>query len=837
MDIKIHLAFRFHGNFYHSYRGDTPDELGFGKDIRIIRYLIAVLDEYNQRGIPVCGTWDFENYFSLEKIMPEYCPDIIAGLQRRIQDGQDEIQFMSYNNGLINAHTAREFEEAMRRAISNTAGSGLRDLFGEKYFNMVRPQEMMYTPIHLQMYPALGIDFISLFYSAVPFNGFSNFIPRLAPAESYNPLTLTYPAIAQSMTLLPAYNIGDLADHLTLRRWVKKIRRQQLEMQEPVDFLLLLDQDADDQFWCSFSAPAILKNNFSTVQGIRGLLENILDLDYVEFTTPGRYLKNHAPLRSISIGQDTADGSFDGLSSWTEKWSNHRLFTGLERARILDLQTRRLLKQQGKMPAQITELLQDSFEDRLKILSTTHFGMASPVMNLTREKGARELVQHAVLHAATAFEKAAPQAKQGKFSLLDYVRGESTDIIQYQAHDSRALIRLLLRENAPCQFSLQNSSGKAIACAVVESMRGPELFFVDHFNAEEQKEYTINSDATSIIPKSPVSISTNSLENEFVRLTFDEQHQVKSFVYQGKELSSGNFISSSVTYGGRQYCVSQWEENASISAGVVGLKRMRATLEIKGGYPIQFEREILLASGLPYVYVSTKVSYPRTPDKGFDHGRAQRLQQGWDSAWQETQPCELRPALSGTTRQPLRVWKHNYCDHISTFNLDYASFSRNRSLPNINNHITHAWVAVSDGGHGLLVAQSADFSSNVAFCPLRTRMRGNTTQVRLNPFGTYYGKQYKYITADTHLGKLMATTFSAADQLSPYAPSYNGRILEFSLLLAPYDGDTPPAETRYDAEAFAYPYIVLNDEQVIADPPHRTWDGRGLGEIFPSGEA
>ena len=37
---KIYLAFRFHGNFYHSYRGDTPDELGFGKDIRIIRHIL-----------------------------------------------------------------------------------------------------------------------------------------------------------------------------------------------------------------------------------------------------------------------------------------------------------------------------------------------------------------------------------------------------------------------------------------------------------------------------------------------------------------------------------------------------------------------------------------------------------------------------------------------------------------------------------------------------------------------------------------------------------------------------------------------------------------------------
>ena len=79
---KIHLAFRFHGNFYHSYRGDTPDVLGFGQDIRIIRNTLRLFDEFNSRGVPVRGTWDFENYFSLEKNMPVHCPDLIDFLQR-----------------------------------------------------------------------------------------------------------------------------------------------------------------------------------------------------------------------------------------------------------------------------------------------------------------------------------------------------------------------------------------------------------------------------------------------------------------------------------------------------------------------------------------------------------------------------------------------------------------------------------------------------------------------------------------------------------------------------------------------------------------------------------
>jgi len=34
---RIYLAFRFHINSYHSYRRDTPDEPGFGQDIRISR--------------------------------------------------------------------------------------------------------------------------------------------------------------------------------------------------------------------------------------------------------------------------------------------------------------------------------------------------------------------------------------------------------------------------------------------------------------------------------------------------------------------------------------------------------------------------------------------------------------------------------------------------------------------------------------------------------------------------------------------------------------------------------------------------------------------------------
>jgi hypothetical protein len=821
----IYLAFRFHGSFYHSYRGDTLDELGFGKDIRIIRHLIETLDELNRRGIPVRGTWDFENYFSLEKIMPAHCPELIAGLQRRVRDGRDEMQLMSYNNGLISAHTAREFEAAIRRGVTNAAGSGLRDLFGDHFRNMVRPQEMMFTPVHLKLYQACGIASISLFYSALPFNAFSNFVPQLSVAERYNPLTLTYPGIDETMTLLPCYNTGDLADHLTLRRWVKQLRRQQLALENPIDLLLLIDMDADDEFWTGFDVP-LLKGRFSTVSGLKGLVENVADLDYLTFTTPGDYLDTHAPIGTLTIGQDMADGSFDGMASWAEKWSNHQMWTGLERARILELQTRRLL---ADVPDDIKALLDESFEARLKLLSTTHFGMAAPVMNLPREAIGCDLARQALGTAVTAFDRAAAKTDRVGFSLFDYVRGDSTDVIAYQAQASTSLVRLPLCAGAPDKFVIR-SNGRIIPSAILKTSDRREVLFVENFEPLERRDYTIGFDEPAPV-SAPISMTDRSLCNERARIEFDRQGQVIGAQVDGVESALDRFLRSGVTYAGKSYEVETWTASESLALGVIGVKRLQGAITLPSGYTVRFEREIILAAGLPYVYVTTRVAYPRTPDYGYNKGKAQRLQQAWDNRWQEVRPCEIVPILTGKASNSLRVWKHNYCDHVSSFTLDYGRFSKNAELDSVNNHVTHGWVAVSDGERGLLVAQTADVASGMAFCPLRTRQQNDVARIRLNPFGTYWGRQYRYGTADTGLGNLLATTFSASDHIKPYAPSYNGRVQEFRLLIAPYAGDAPPETLQHDAAAFAYPYLVLNDDQVIDVPPHRKWDSAGLGEI------
>ena len=832
----IHVVFRFHGNFYHSYRGDTPDEKGFGKDIRIIRHLIETLDRFNADGVPVKGTWDFENYFSLETIMPEYCPELIEGMQRRVRENGDEAQVMSYNNGMVNAHTAHEFDAAIAQAITNQKQSGLADMFGN-FGPMVRPQEMMFTPKHLDMYPHHGITSISLFYSSLPFNGFSNFVPELSMKERYNPLTLTYPGIEGSMVLVPAYNVGDVLDNISLRHWVKRLRRKQLKMDDPSDLLILIDMDADDEFWYGFDVPVISKM-YSTGRGLAGLIESVKDLDYVSFTTPSEYLKDHKPVNEISFGQDTADGSFDGMASWAEKWSNQELWTGIERSRILELQTRRLLEMNGiSNDPEIEGHLSRAFELRVRALSTTHFGMAAPVMNVTRLNTAKRLVAESVASAGKAFElavKAGGEAGTEKgFTLVDYTRGITTDTVTYNARPSRALVRIPLKgfDEENTIYGLTDGKGNPVPHVLQRNGEGSieNLMVIASMEAKGKNDFILvheEGEGEPPIPAVSVEISRDSVRNDFLVLRLDKKGNPVELKCNGNVMQADPLVNSCITYRGKRREVKQWEitDMRRCSGGTAGLIQMKGSIPIGKGQTVNVQREFMMAANLPYLYVNVTVQYPQTHFKKFNRGRAERLEQQWDARWHEVMPCQLNPGITGVKGAPVRVWKHNYVNHVSTYDLNYGEFSKNRELDSCNNHITSGWVALTDGKLGLLCAQTSDVLSSLAFCPLRTRIKRGKTSVYMNPFGSYTGSQYKYASAYTGLGRGVAIHLSASDHISPYAPSYNGKTQTFSLMLAPYAGDCPPEEVQADAAAFSYPYMLLSGSELIGEPPHRNWE-------------
>jgi len=840
----IHIAFRFHVNFYHSYRGDLPDETGFGKDIRIIRGILKDLESFNEHGIPVRGTWDIDNFFSLETIIPTYCPDLIDAWQRRVSADIDEINIMSYNNGIVTAHTRSEFIEMFRLTMSNNAGSGLKDLF-ETVRPIVRPQEMMFTPAHIGLYKECGVEAVSLFYSGVPFNAFSNFIPTLPFAERFNPLTLTYAGMSETITLLPAYNHGDIGENISLKNWLLRIHRQygsQLKNNDnlPKELLLLIDLDADDDFWAGVRIPVVY-SMLSTARGFAGVVESIKDLPFVQFTTPWSYLESHKPVGAVEIRQDTADGGFDGYSSWAEKLSNHRLWTGIEKSRLLENRARRLAaKCRAATRKEVDAHLTKSLCARIKAMSTTHFGLSMPVMNVHRLQSGRRLVDEAIDHSTNAFEFAKSKTKtradgaNGKrFCIIDCRGGSSQSAA---ANTARYLARvkldpLMLQQAA----SLKTDSGESVPFGI-RMRKGiplvPEKNSTDHrrFDTADDDE---NAPLAELIflreidpgaairlelsgastghtqVKYAATAKENALGNGLVELLFDAQGNPLQFLHNAKPCTADYPLRVSVSYGSRRYAVNEWreEENATIGEGIAVIKSFSGQTAIPGAAPLRVKREYTIAAGLPYLYVTTVIHYPETREKFVSKAKARKLGRRYDRRWKEVMPNEIElPSLD--TGNCYRIWKHNFLNHTSSYDLDYHRFSKNSELSSFNNHITHAWIAVSDRKRGLLVAQSTSGSCCFAFCPMRTKMTRNRQKLFLNPFGTYYGAQMKYQTGHFKIGK--AATLLLAEQLTSAAPSYAGGSETHSMMIAPYSGDKPPRQTTVDALTFCEPPAVID---------------------------
>lgn len=364
----VHVALSFHTNLYHSFRGDSLDDAGFGKDITVIRQILDWLDDFPQ----VHGDWDIENAFSLDDILPTFAPDIVQRIAARRATGHDGLRIMSWNNGAVASQTREEFDASIDLAKTSYLAT-----FGS-FDPGVQPQENMFSPDHVGWYRALGIEWITLFNSATPFTGFAPDV-TLAGAALYNPVTLADGA--DEITLVPAYHHADMLDHGGLEAWVRQIAAT-----IPGDTLLLLHMDADSDFWVHFDRE----------------LTPLLDEPAVRFTTIQRYLDTHPPVARITLPGDLADGVGDGFASWAEKTFDHEIATDVARARADVDWARRL----AGGDAAVAQLAGAALAPRLRTLSTTHFGLAAPFVHPDRVLTARARSAEALAAARAARDAA-----------------------------------------------------------------------------------------------------------------------------------------------------------------------------------------------------------------------------------------------------------------------------------------------------------------------------------------------------------------------------------------------------------------------------------------------
>ncbi len=429
-NATVSLALSMHVNLYHSYRGNSNDDDGYGLDLDVMRTTLHWLADRPD----VHADWDMDNAWSTDDWLQTDGADVLAEIQARVAAGTDDVRLMSWNNGAMPAHTRAEFDESITRAWQSNIA-----LFDEVVPG-VQPQECMFTPEHVGWYADQGVDWITLFNSATPFTALRNEL-ELPTSVWTNPVRMT--TDSAEMTLVPVYHHGDLLNHGGLAGWVQALHEANTD-----DQLLVIHFDADAESWESFDRE----------------LDALAGLDFVRFTTIQDYLVDHPPSVSITAPMDIADGSGDGMQSWAEKDFNHEIATGIAQARTLAEQATAL----GGDDSDVAALVDDALEPRLLALSTTHFGLAAPTLHPDRVTQARDYVADAIDRSSAALDAA---------SALHPVAPGTMDVIETHGATGTALLDATIEVplsswTDASALVVLDAQGEAVTTAVTDVREG-----------------------------------------------------------------------------------------------------------------------------------------------------------------------------------------------------------------------------------------------------------------------------------------------------------------------------------------------------------------------------
>ena len=765
IENKIHVAYGFHVNCYHSYRGDTNDNLGFGSDIRIIRKILDTLTEFNEKGIPVKGTWDTENFFSLQKILPQYAPDIIDKMKERVQKYGDENIIMGFNNGALSAMTEDEFCESINLAVTNKNSSGLEDIFGECE-KIVRPQEVMFTPSQVSLYNKLGIKALCLYYSCVPFDAFRTIIPKLPDEIAFNPVTYSYKG--EKLTVIPTYSNSDVCDAGCLRAWVKDLRKKQESGEINRDLFIFINMDADAIFWETLDMGP-LTGRIANTDGIHGLVEEIADLPYIVFDTPGGYIKNHESAGKISFTHDTADGNFTGYASWAEKPFNRKIWTRIERARMM-----------AKVNS-TDDKLSPSFDSRILLLSTTHFGLATPVLNIQREKTALELSNEVIRSEIEAL----PETEK----LTVYNTSKST--IQ--------CVQIEIKRKISDLSCITVISDNLVSFVAVPTRDDCASAFLMMKFSEIKDKYEID---IGFDGKKEQPTFGNLLKTKRLSVMFSPKGNIEFVKYDERVIGTKEFLQSFITYNKKRYNFENTKVSPLVLAGNGNGIRIQGEIhlpkEINGG---SFTYDFFRTDFSDAIFVRTTVKYPYTAETTSISTENSALGRFSDMKWTEAVPFQLTPKFDSD----ISVIKRNFMDDTSSFRTQ--SFpecdEKNDYLASFNHQLTGGFVGLYDENGGIVVANARQVLNSMAHCPMRLE---KDKTVHMNPFGTYYGKQRH------HFGRakdqILNVYTLVASQGKSIAPSYNGSTETAVFGIYPLSENGLTAEEKTEICAFADGAVV-----------------------------
>ncbi len=854
---KIYFIISPHINYYHSYRGDSRGTNGFGKDLKIMRGILDKLDEieeigYSFRDMKV--TWDYADTFWSIQLQKEYQQDVLDRVIERCKKGKDEVLIGSWANAAQSILDTEEFIQDYKWFLENDMGIGMKQLFPGRIAPYARTQEVMFTSGMIELYNQLGVEGFCLYYSVYSFDVGRAFLnPRLSENQRYGLVKFNSSISDASMLMIPMYDFGDIIDFFSIKRWFKLIRKMQEQGKISGHALLFFNFDMDSEEWIGYKLPKFLRWMPKT-GGLNELAKAVDELEYVEFANMLDIIPKLEIHGETTLYPDAADGTWNGFYNWAQKYDNTKFWTIGQRARwfkcITDTIVTKDLNQSKK--AEINKLLRNSnstsesyIKNKLLFASTTNFGLSVPYQHPNRQRTAISYGLKAQKAAEKAFQLTINEFYAKKFSEIKTDNNFMTvvPIVNRGITDqekSGIKTPLFIKTELPHDISMdiitQNKKLdlKNIKCGIYQNQSNENLF-LECFIPENL--FIDNNIFTSDLilrdsdnDKGKIEANPLLLKNEVVTLKLNHNGDIISFIYKERELVCPKFLESAVTFGkpkeGKRYAPKQSKVDIlrDGSDGFSASIKIISDFEIVPNSIVHVEKIVTLYSENPILFVNVVMNVCDIKGLYTAEDGTSFVQEGYDMRWQEIIPCEIKPNLIGD-EETLKIWKKNFFGKVSYFNLDMREVdSRNSNIDCLVSNISDGWMAISDKNWGLLVGFNSLKAANFAFSPLKIRDKGfgdgytKGQQVRINPFGNYYGNLLHYWTEGSgHAAKI--TPVFQVHQISSTAPTYSGKTLEFDLIIAPYEGDMPPKAIQSFADHYSIPPLVIigkkNDSKII----------------------
>ena len=777
-NLKIKVAFRFNVNFSRMEKSLNIKKHALEKDLNVISHIVRVLNVYNAKDCPVSGTWvcDSEKLQSKD-IMPEFS-EVIEKIKLRAENG-DEIEFTSPNNTMITMLNNVECELLMKKmAVESNNLKGIVPVF--------RPSENMMSPSIIPHLKKHGMAAISLYYSNSPYTAFSNFTKPLTVEKRFRPTYYSNSTTDEKIALITAVNAGDIMSSGGINMYLRKIRKFQTAMKKPKDLLVVIDMNAEDKFWYGYFSRRGTSENLSkmTYGGLYKMIEKCEKLSYVEFTTPYEFLKNNPAENEIAIPFDLANGSFEGYSSWTEKWENTQLFSKIEKARYNNY----IYKTFGGSDPEVNENFAKSSAICVDGLNSQYFGITAPLVQIDRYKKGRNVAINSLASSLKLLKTIKTVDKNTINLAVDnpyYYMSEGVTGLVKIDRKGRSANKYVLNGKVLSSFKFPDEEVDGVLLKDVGGKVLLEMLPVD-----------------DIIPKRE---SNRFIENENMKITINPNGSV-TISYKNEDFLKRSFRPE-IRHRGRLYH-GEIENFSTYNFGNAKVLKIFGTLELSKSSKTKYEYTFTIIDGVLGIYFDGIIEYPKTECKKCSKIIADKLGNTYDGRYEEVMPFELCLTMKGKDEKPFKIIKQNFFGDQIVADIDIGKTTKNRNLDSFNNSITAGYIAVSNGEKGLLIAESVEKDYNFAFCPMRVTHSFSEYSLKLNPFGTYSGKQYKNVLTRSMLSSKLAVRYGK--HFKSLAPSFNGKKTEVSMVLMPFFGNAPSDEMLRSAYLTAYPPINLN---------------------------